>query len=129
MVTVEHQVLRGNGGGNQFVAVAHVLGRIFGSDVLEDDLQARQALAQWFHYGVDKACFAVKNINFRVGDFTVHQQRHSQFFHAFKHRHNRIGAGDAVAGVGSGIRRVQFRRGEYAFVKTALQLVRVEGVG
>lgn len=79
MVTVEHQMLRGDSGRQQFIAVTHILGGIFGGDMLKDHLQAGQALAQRLHHGFNKARFAVENINLGVGDFAMYQQRHPQF--------------------------------------------------
>ena len=128
MVTVEHQMLRGDSGRQQFIAVTHILGGIFGGDMLKDHLQSGQALAQRLHHGFNKARFAIEYINLGVGDFPMYQQRHPQFFHPLQHRHNGVGAGDAVAGVGGGVGRVELGGGEYAFVKAALQLRRVEGV-
>ena len=126
VVTVKHQVLWRNGGGDKIVAVTHVLCRVFGGDMLEDHLQRRQALAQRLHHGLDKTGFAVEDINLGMRYFAVNQQRHTQFLHAFQHRHNGINAGDAVAGVGGGIRRVEFRCRKDAFVKPALHFVRIQ---
>ena len=128
MVAVEHQVLRGDGGRQQLVTVAYVFSGIFGRDVFEDHLQAGQALTQRLHDRFNKACFPVKNIDIRMGDLTVNQQRHPQLFHAFQHRHNGIRTGNAVAGVGGGVGRIELGGSEYAFVKSALQLRRVERI-
>ncbi|MNB88513.1 hypothetical protein D3C75_355290 [compost metagenome] len=129
MVAVEHQVLRGDGGGQALIAVPYVVSRIFGGDVFKHHFQPRQTLAQWLHHAVDKTRFAVKNIDLRMGHFAMHQQRHSPFFHALQYRHNCIDTGHAVAGVGCCVGGIEFSGGEYAFVKAALNLIRIESVG
>ena len=126
VVTVKHQVLWRNGGGDEIVAVTHVLCRVFGGDMLKDHLQRGQALAQRLHHGLDKTGFTVEDVNVSMRHFTVNQQRHTQFLHAFQNRHDGINAGDAVAGVGGGICRVEFRCRKHAFVKAALHFVRIQ---
>ncbi|VDZ83744.1 Uncharacterised protein [Kluyvera intermedia] len=76
MIAVKHQVLWCNRGGNKVIAIAHVFRRVFGGDMFKHDLQARQPLAQWLHDGIDKARFAVENVDIGVGHFPVNQQRH-----------------------------------------------------
>ena len=128
MVAVEHQMLRGDGSSQQFITVTHVLGGVFGGDMFKNHFQAGQALAQGLHHRLNKARFTIENINLGVSDFAVNEQRHPQFFHPLQHWHNGVGAGDAVAGVSSGIGRVELGGGEHPFVKAAFQLRWVEGV-
>ena len=70
-------------------------------------LQAGQALTQRLHDRFNKARSRSKNIDISMGDLTVNQQRHPQLFHAFQHRHNGIRTGDAVAGVGCSVGRIE----------------------
>ena len=129
VVTVKHQMLWRDGGGDKLVTVADILSGIFGGDVLEDHFERGKALTQGLHHGVDKTGFTVKDVDLGMRDFTVNQQRHTQFLHTLQHRHDGINAGNAVAGVGGGIGRVKFRSGEYAFVKPALHFVWIQGIG
>ena len=129
MVAVEHQVLRGDGGRQKFIAITHVLRGIFGGDMFKHHFQTRQALAQRLHHGFDETRFTVENVDVGVGHFTVYQQRHPQFFHTLQHRHNRVNAGDTVAGVGGGVGRIEFGGGKDPFAKAALNLIRIERVG
>ncbi|MNV22211.1 hypothetical protein D3C71_1131720 [compost metagenome] len=73
VIAVEHQMLWGNGCGQQFVTVAHVLCRIFGRDVFKDHFQPLQTLAQRLHDGLNEASFTIKNVNVRMRDFAVDQ--------------------------------------------------------
>ncbi|MNN64863.1 hypothetical protein D3C81_1803320 [compost metagenome] len=61
-------------------------------------------------------------------DFTVHQQRHAEFFHPFQNRHDGINRGHAVSRVGGGVSRVEFGGGENTFVEPALQFVGIQRV-
>lgn len=79
VVAVEHQVLWRDGGAEETIACLHILRRFFGGDVLEDDLQLRELLADRFHHLLDKARLAVEDIDGRVGHFAVDQQRHADF--------------------------------------------------
>ena len=73
MVAVKHQMLRSDGGSQPFISVTDIVGSIFGGDVLKNDFQRSQALAQRFHHAFNKARFTIKNVDICMCHFTMHQ--------------------------------------------------------
>ncbi len=60
MVAVKHQMLRSDGGSQPFISVTDIVGSVFGGDMLKNDFQRGQALAQRFHHAFYKARFTIK---------------------------------------------------------------------
>ena len=73
MVAVKHQMLRSDGGSQPFISVTDIVGSVFGGDMLKNDFQRGQALAQRFHHAFYKARFTIKNVDICMCYFTMHQ--------------------------------------------------------
>ena len=78
------RVVRGDGGGRVAVGLGHVVGGVFGGDVLEDDLQFREVAAQRDELLLDEDGLAVKQVDVAAGHFAVHQEQHARLLHGFE---------------------------------------------
>ena len=78
--------------------------------MLEHDLQVRQARAQRDQHGLDEYGFAVEDIDLRIGDLAMDQQRHADFRHPLQHASDLQDIGDTEMGIGGGPRGIELGR-------------------
>ncbi|MCY1345029.1 hypothetical protein D9M69_310800 [compost metagenome] len=107
VVAVVQQVMGGDGGADVGRGRLHELHRIAGGDVLEHQLQGREALDHAGQVLVDEHLLAVEHVDLATGHFTVDQQQHAHFGHGFEGREDLVDAGDAGVRVGGGAGRVE----------------------
>ena len=127
-VAVVEQVVGGNGGGQPFISLCHVLGGVFGGDVLEHDGQRRKVAPQRREHAFDEDGFAVKQVHGRVGHFAVHEQLQPQALHGLQRGPGLAQIGHARVAVGGGAGGVELE-GVYAGFARALNLRRRGVVG
>ena len=111
-------MVRGDGGGGVSAGLRHILRSLSGGDVFEDDVELRKVAAQRHEVLVDEHRFAVKQINLRIGHFTVYQQRHANTLHGFKGFMCVAQIGDTCAAVGGGTGGIQLHRHHTTVVRT-----------
>ena len=80
-VTVKFQMMRGNRRGYIRACSCDKCGRLSCGDVLKDDFQIREVFNDVLQNIIDKDSFAVKDVYVLMGDFAVHQERHSNALH------------------------------------------------
>ena len=112
VVAVEHQMLRGYGGGQIVARCAHQRGGFGGGDVLEHGFQFGQLAHHRLQHALDKHGFAVENIDSGVGYFAVHQKAHVLLGNFFEHRHEFEQIADAGIGIGGGAGGIEFEGGD-----------------
>ena len=108
VVAVEKQVLGGNRRGNRIRCFANEGCRIGRSDVLENDLQGREALDQPDHVLIDEALFAIEYVDIGTCDFAMDKQRHTDFGHRFQHWKDVVDRRYTRGGIRRGTGRVEF---------------------
>ena len=121
-VAVVEQMVGGNGGCGEAVAVCHVLGGFPRSDVLKDDLELRKVFAQRDKLRVDKHGFAVKQVDIATGHLTVHQEQQAGLLHGFQRFVGLAQVGDPGVAVGGGTGGVELG-GDHTGVFSAGDLV------
>ncbi len=83
-------------------------------DMLEDDPQLGQAAGERREHPVDEHRLAVEDVDIRVGDLAVDEERHPAPGHRFEHRHDTGDVGDAGGRVGRRVGRIELDRGQHA---------------
>ena len=109
VVAVEQQVLRRNGRSYIIACFQYQSGCFGSSDVFKHNFKIRHLRQNRLHHALDKGGFAVKNINFRIGDFAVNQEQNALFRHFFQHRNQFEQVGHAGIGIGGRARRIEFK--------------------
>ncbi len=126
MVTIKHQMLWGNGRGEETIAFFDIGSRFFGGDMLKHHFQLRVLLTQWLHHRFNKARFTIENIDRGGGHFTVDQQRHTDLLHTLQHGGDAGDIGHAVAGVSGRMCRIQLGGGKHAFGEAFFHFIRIQ---
>ena len=109
-VAVVEQVVGGDRGADPVAGLFHVLRRLAGGDVLEDDAQRREVAAQRLEHPVDEHRLAVEDVDVGIGHLAVHQQRHADPLHRLEGGAGLRDVGDPGVGVGGGAGRVELDR-------------------
>ena len=109
-VAVVEQMVRGDRGGHVRAGLGDILRRVAGGDVLEDDLQLGEGIAQRLHHLLDEASLAVEDIDGRIGHLAVDQQQQALALHHLQRRVGLADVGDARVAVGGGAGRVELER-------------------
>ena len=103
--------------------------RLGGGDMLEDDLQRREVADQPGEHALDEHRLAVEDVDLRIGDLAMDQQRHADPLHRLQRRAERGDVGDAVRGVGGGVGGIELGRRQDARLEAARDLGRIGMVG
>ena len=99
------------------------LGGIGRRDVLEHDAQPRPPCQQGLQHRFDEDVLAVEDVDRRIGNFAMHEQRHARLFHLGE-RHVALGKiGHPCVGVGRRPGRIELDRLDEAAVGRAPDLV------
>ena len=101
----------------------HRLGR---GDMLEDDPELRKVAGEAAQNAVDIDGFAIEDVDLRVRDFAMDQQRHADPLHRLQRRRKRGDVGHAMRRIGRGIGGIEFAGGEHARFEPARDLA---GIG
>ena len=72
---------------------------------------------------------AVEDVDVGIGDFAMDQQGHAGLFHRLQAFRDAVHRGDAVRGIGGGVRGIEFGRDPDALFLAARQLGRIGAVG
>ena len=75
--------------------------------MLKDHAQTRATPEQRLQHPLDEYFFAVEQVDRRISHFTVHQQRHTNFFHLGQRRIALGEVGNAGVGIGRRAGRIQ----------------------
>ena len=71
-IAIDDQMMRGDGCRKIGVVRRYKINTVLGGDVLHNNAQFRQALAQRSQNAINEHRFAVENINIGIGNFAVH---------------------------------------------------------
>ena len=91
--------------------------------------QVGQAGGEGREDAVDEHRLAVEDVDVRVGDLAVDEERHPGGGHRLEDRHDPGDIGDAGGGVGRRVRRVELDRGQHMIAMPGDQVGGVAGVG
>ena len=113
-VAVDHQMMRRDGGGEAGVGGKHNVHRLFRCGVLQNDAQGREAGAQRNEHPLDEHRLAVEDIDRRIGDLAMDEQRHVGRLHRLQNAGHLGDIGDAAVGIGGGAGGIELDRGQIA---------------
>ena len=116
-IAIEQQMVGRDGGSGVGTGLRHVVSGFARGDVLEDDFQLRKIFAQRHQVFIYEHRLAVEQIDIRIGDFTVHQQRHACALHGLERGARMAQIGDACAAVGGGPCGVELDGNHTGFVR------------
>ncbi len=80
-VAIKQKMLRGDGGSDRPVGLAHVIGSLFGRDVLKDDSQSRELRPQGDQHVLNKTCLSIEDIDLMIGHFAMHAESNAICLH------------------------------------------------
>jgi hypothetical protein len=128
-VAVEQQVLRRERAGDGAAAGGHELDAGTGGDMLEHELESREARDDAQQVALDERLLAVEDVDRGVRHLAVQLQHHAQLFHAFEHAEGALEVGHARVRVGGGAGRVVLHAADEAAGPGAVDLRRRGVVG
>ena len=85
-VAIEQQVMGGDRGRGPVCGLADEVDRVARGDVFEDHAQAGKTLTQGQQIALDEDALAVEDVDRRVGDLAMQQQRNIVLLHRLDHR-------------------------------------------
>ena len=103
----------------------HRFGR---GDMFEHHFERRKIGDQLAKNTLNKDSLSVKYVDMALGNLAMDQQRHADPLHRLKHIVDLGDVGDAMIGVGGGVRRIELAGREHALGETALNFAWVDGV-
>ena len=84
-IAIEQQVMRGDGGGHVGRRGADEIDGVAGGDVFQHHAQGRKFFTQRQQVTLDEDALAIEDVDRRIGDLAVHQQRQLMFLHRLQH--------------------------------------------
>src|SRR5262249_41475362 len=121
-VAVDHQVMRGDGGGEVGAGAGDEIYGFPGRYMLEHDLESRQTLRERLQYTLDEDRLAIGHVDSGIGDLAVDEQRHADIRHTLEHRRDLPDIGHPLRRMSRGVCRIELRRGEDPGAVAALDL-------
>ena len=113
-------MVRGDGRRNMTGTIHDEIDAVRGRDVLQNDFKLGIVSQHRAQCPLEEYGLTVKNIDRRIHDFPVNQQRHANALHDFQASTNFVHTTHACCAVGGGIGRIELDRSQYTRLKTCL---------